>query len=633
MNIKIENNNLIISGEEFNRTLNLKHALKVSLFDRVLDRKTIANEFVISQIFPAGPNVRIHLSNDEYGLIIPVILKVENNILKVKIRLGEAVEQAALQFRLMGICLLPELMESKVGDEGHFIIPAYSGCLVQFKEHPPCIDRTRIYMEQAEWEKFSMMNCFASKVGGQGILSIVHQGDFNCHVTTEINNNGTNRIYPDFGTRFQPGDLLPQKELEVFYVFTQGASSEYPEMAKSYRNYLINYKGVSPLKDRLDSNPVLKYSVNALRVKILMAVKTPISPDGQSDVQVYTTFKETEKIIDSMKAAGIDHAVITLVGWNLAGHDGAYPTKLPIEPLLGSIDDLTKLIKKAEKVGYQLVPHDNVTDAYLTAPDFDSSYITQTPDGSLRSSGIWAGGQAFKICPTVYLERYGYNFSKILELGFFGHYYMDAQSTVLWRCHSQSHPADEEQYAISLAKMTSIPRKMYGAVAVETPSAFSLPFIDEGARISHLITGYHDSWEYPETLKAITERGIPFYQIAVHGLITYQDRFVHHYRNLPGGVVKGLSAEIAFGARPSMEISYRKNNTGDYYQDSINEIKEAYNLAFKEMSGCTVEFIDEFIENQSGIYEVKYSNGISCKVNISCCKQGNLHDYIDLKKS
>ena len=50
-----------------------------------------------------------------------------------------------------------------------------------------------------------------------------------------------------------------------------------------------------------------------------------------------------ERLVRRMQAAGLRKAVITLVGWNLGGHDGAYPQRFPVEPALGGEAGLRKL--------------------------------------------------------------------------------------------------------------------------------------------------------------------------------------------------------------------------------------------------------------------------------------------------
>lgn len=595
--------------------IDLTRALRVRMRDKGECREYFVSEFEVGNVYPCGECLRMHLRNFKEGLIIPLVFKGEDAALRVTIPVGEIVEQFGISRKILEIGLLPELLTSKVDDDGHFMLPTFSGTLVKFKGPAPTVNRDRLYMEQEEWEKYTLLNCFAMRKGASGALGIVTKGDFHCWATTELNQSGVNRIYASFGVRHHEGELRAQAVKEVLYCFFKGKEADYPGMAKRYRQYLIRERGVSPLKTRLADNPTLAYSVDAMRVKIFMGMKHPFVVDGSSPMETYATFDQAGKILDKMKASGIDRAIVTLVGWNLGGHDGAYPTRFPVEPALGGEAGLRRLIKKALSMGYQIVPHDNVTDIYRAAPDFDYEFTARTEYGEALAAGLWGGGQGFKVCPAVYLDRYGYDFTRIKNLGFSGHYYMDAQATVMWRCHDRRHPADEEQFAKSLAAMTQLPREMYGAVSVECGPAFALPFIDEAATIHNAIAYPAALGNCPENFRRIVERCVPFYQVAVHGLVTYQGGWVHGYRGRPGGVARGLLQELAFGARPSMEVSYVRSPNGDLYTDSIRDVKDAYKRSFVKLKGLHVETVEEFEEIAPEAYRTIYSNGVEVAVN------------------
>ncbi|MCK5844441.1 MAG: hypothetical protein KAG97_07015, partial [Victivallales bacterium] len=327
--------------------IDLSKSLIVKLWNKVETRDVFLEEFTVGNVLPIGDGFRVNMTRLDFGLVIPMEFKSNGDSLRVAILAGEIVEQFGIKQKIMEIALLPELMTSTVGYPGWFMIPAFSGCLVDFEERHPTTDRTRLYMEQGEWEKFALMNCFAAKTADFGILAIVAKGDFNCWVTTELSHDGMNKIHSTFEIRRSPGDLLKQCRKEVVYHFSKGEMAEYPEMAKRYREYLVNERGVSPLKERINDNPTLAYSVDAMRVKIFLGCKAPFAVDGSAPMQTYATFAEAEEILDAMLAAGIERAVITLVGWNLGGHDGAYPTRFPVEPALGGEEGLRKLIAKA----------------------------------------------------------------------------------------------------------------------------------------------------------------------------------------------------------------------------------------------------------------------------------------------
>ena len=284
-----------------------------------------------------------------------------------------------------------------------------------------------------------------------------------------------------------------------------------------------------------------------------------------------------------------------------------------MEPAIGGEKGLRKLIAYAGKLGYQIVPHDNVTDIYRGSPDFDYEYVARNEGGEPLAAGVWGGGQSYKACPRVFLERYGYEFERIRNLGFAGHYYMDAQSTVMWRCHAGRHPADEREFALALSAITTVPRMLYGAVSAEGAAAYILPFIDEVSRLHTPLTAPEMLKKCPPALRSLNPRPVPFYHIALHGLLLYQDHWVHGYRNLK----RGQLYELVLGARPSMEISYRTDggNGGDY-RKCIEMLKESCRWCCHELK-VQCELVTSFSEPEDGFYEIVYANGTGIRVNLT----------------
>ena len=612
--ISLDDNQIAIKTATRDIRIDIANLLCARMFNCSERREYGSCAFEVRGVFPLVAGLRLLMINDAEGLVIPVMLRGDDDGFRVVIQAAQIVETKGMNRKLMALDVLPDLMNSRVGDDGFFLLPCLSGTLVRFKDYPPSVNRDRIYMDQSEWEKINLMNCFAGKQGDEGILGIVHRGDFFCHVVTELNQDGINRIYPSLGLRHTEGEVISGQDKEVIYRFATGDSAEYPGLARIYRDYLVRERDVSPLKQRVADNPVLDYSVTAMRVKIFMGSK-PSVIDGNAPVRVDTTFAQAESILDAMKEAGIDRAVITLVGWNLGGHDGAYPTRFPVEPALGGEEGLRTLIAKALAMGYQIVTHDNYTDVYRSGRDFDYEYIARTPEGRPRVVGIWGGGQSFKACPVVYPERYGADFARVRDLGFCGHTYIDAQSTVLWTCHDPRHPAEEERFCLAQSAMIQWHRAMYGAVATEMAPAYSLPFIDEVATIHSSNNGGFMFKRLPASFTGIIDRVVPFYHLAVHGLVTYQESWVHAYRKEEGGPWRGLLRALAVGARPSMEVSWAGGGNGDAYRDSIRDVLPAYKIAFEELADIHVEPIVGFEELAEHARRVTYANGKSVEVN------------------
>lgn len=615
--VSISDQSLVIQTPTREVTIDLAHALCPRMYTRPETRAySCESSFTVSRVYPLGEGFRVVLRNETEGLLIPVVVKPEDGGFRLIIEAGKIVEQYGINRKLMELDVLPDLLTSKVGDNGFFLMPCFSGALVRFRERTPMVNRDRIYMDQEHWEKLNMFNAYAMKRGDSGVLAIVNQGDFFCYVTTEVNQQGTNRIYASLGLRHNPAETIKAEDKEIIFRFLEGDEAEYPGMAMAFRDYLVAERGVSPLKPRLADNPVLAYSVGAMRVKVFHGVKQqPFAADGRSPVDIHTTCEEAGLILDAMKAAGIHKAIITLVGWNLGGHDGAYPTRFPVEPGIGGEDALRELIRKALDMGYQIVPHDNWTDVYRGAPDYDADAVAKDEHGLLHIHGLWGGGQGLKSCPIAMMERYGHDFDRVRALGFSGHYYMDAQSTVLWTCHDPRHPADEQAFMTALAALTQVPRALYGAISCEFAPVHHLPYLDEVASVPTEVGAYSHMNSASDGLRDLIDEIVPFWPIAIHGLLRYGMGHVHCYRDRPGGAKKWLLYELAHGATPCMEVEYRPGGFGDVYTDSIADVRDAYRTAFEELPDIYVEMIEEFVSLAPEANRVTYSGGCTVSVN------------------
>lgn len=588
--------------------INAKQLLTADVFDLVQERPAVIRDFAIMQDYLTRKGRNLLLRSGEHGITIAVELMVTEDGFRMRIRPGSISEENP-RWRLMRLQFLPNLMDTAVNSEGHYLLPLWAGALVDFRERPHIKNADRVYLDQSEWEKFSGMNCCAQLIPEGGCFAIVEEGDFHCYVQSEFNDNGVNHLYMDLIYRKKKEDHLPMENYTVAYHFLEPGAN-YGDCAVIYRKYFEDM-GIGLLRERAVNNPVLAYSIDAMRVKIFMAHKEP-TPDGSAPVIVHADCKDCMTIMDAMKNAGIEKAVITLVGWNYGGHDGAYPRHFPIEPAIGGEEGLRELIAYAKKIGYQIVPHDNATDIYRSNEEF-SELVSRYADGTPVGGGMWSGGLAYKSCPLAMIRRSGREFERIKDLGFEGHYYLDAQPSALFRCDAPNHPADEKEFAMILAAISQIPRSLYGAISMEGVWPYTVRFTDETGSI-HCPEENSDYYDrLPEHTRQLEPYPVPMYAIALHGLILLQRVWVHHYEDAK----RGLLRELAFGFRPCMEVSLRNNggNGGDYL-DCIEKLKDMAALCFKDLKLQTVPF-RSFAEPVRGFYDAVYENGVRIKVNIS----------------
>ena len=106
---------------------------------------------------------------------------------------------------------------------------------------------------------------------------------------------------------------------------------------------------------------------------------------------------------------------------------------------------------------------------------------------------------------------------------------------------------------------------------------------------------------------------MPFYNLAVHGIITYQTEWGHGLRK--HGLIPGILQQFAEGARPSIEVSMRGLCNGDFYKDSIRDIGETYRLNFDLIPEIHEALIEKYVLLGEKAVRITYDNGVEITVN------------------
>lgn len=546
------------------------------------------------------------------GTMVPVEVRVDTRYLRVSILAGDIVEDNSSSWRLMRVAVASSLLDAQTDEAGSYLLPVFGGGLASFRKTGKLRTLDRIYMQQSEWEKFGFVNAFGAQFGKGAVLGIVHSGDFRAWIETTFNDApDRTRQRLVFGIRHAASDF-PEQEAKTVLFRELPDARDYTDMAFAFREYLLDERGLTPLRERMRGNAVLDYAVKAMRTKIFFGIKKPFVSDGIAPYNCCTTFAEAETMLLEMHRSGITKAIVTLVGWNTGGHDGAYPTHFPVNVEAGGEEALRHLIALAKELGYQIVPHDNSSSMYQCSPAFDRFYISKDENGETQNSGLWAGGLTYLTCPQVFMQRFGGEFHRIRDLGFEGSYYIDGLGTGLFRCSDPAHPANEKELALGQMRALGYVRMLYGSSSTENPAVYTLPYIDEAA---HIPCGNRCAFfrkRLPTEFNAICDRAVPFFHIAVHGIITYQSGWIHTYRD---DGLKGVLTLFVEGSRPSMEVSERALGCGDDFRASMKDILEPYKVAFEMIGDVHEAFFASYRECAPDAVRVRYDNGVEMDVN------------------
>ncbi|MDD2485342.1 MAG: DUF5696 domain-containing protein [bacterium] len=544
----------------------------------------------------------------ETGIIFHIEYTLSGNEVDIRIPTCK-IEETDPNFRLLSIVPLAMFGYTPTGQPGYMLLPNYSGVICRFDKNVTKRHGNLVYNHQSQWEDFAVMPVWGVVNDDSAFIGIVTGGEFDTEIIAELNQGvkRSNSVYPCFHYRYGKADKIDEVDRVARYCFLTGKDADYAGMARAYRDYLITNKNIRLLKDRLPNNPGLDYSVGAYDfIKVFCASKKP-SRDGRGELEIYTTFQEVERMLDSFKEVGIEKASIILVGWNSEGHDGKYPTRLPVEPCLGGEDGLRKLIEHAKSLNYQITLHDNYADAYEGAPDWKPDDISKDRDGWLIRGGVWAGGQSYIICPEEGLKFAQRDLPKIKELGINGFYYLDAMVQPPRICFDKkhSHAASRRAYAEGVRKIALVARNVFGSCAIENNMDFMSDVIDGVAQTQVATNQFMVDNEF---VRDYIDEHVPFYQIVYHGIIRYHlyDAGSAEY----GDQREGLLREIEYGALPRVALTYRQHQEfGDSYLERLSDMSKQYETLCKELGYLQLELIENHRKIADGVFETTYSDG------------------------
>lgn len=176
-----------------------------------------------------------------------------------------------------------------------------------------------------------------------------------------------------------------------------------------------------------------------------------------------------EEVFGTAKERGFDRVAVCNTGWNRLGFDAGYPTRLPVNPERGTNDDFRACADAAREMspGYFLNVHDNYIDTYQ-GEEYHDEEMLQKLRGNPTLAGVWRGGQAHTMCPTVGLKYARRDIPQIAEMSGPSCMYIDVSATwPLSICHSKEHPLTRRQFCETYRELFSFARDTVGALAVE----------------------------------------------------------------------------------------------------------------------------------------------------------------------
>ena len=502
---------------------------------------------------------------------------------------------------------LYDYFTAEAGDCGYFVLP--------FGTQDGVYRTNFIQRQDTEFVSlFSCMGCYGYYNGAVGILGVMEGMRYDYGLVAGVK-NGRYYAYP----RYLIERDRPYEDISIRFFTVPGG--DYSALGRTYREYQIKYRGCVPLAQRVGQDKRLKKSIDGVNVRVRQGWKPvpPLieeqTPGNEPDMHVACTFDRVYQLADEMKRQGVANAELCLVGWNYGGHDGRFPQLFPVDPRLGGEEKLRRLIQHTQEIGYSIVCHDDATAAYRIADCWDEEYIVKNKDGSLyKRPKLWAGGRPYKVCPRRQYERFDTeNIPKIRELGFEGIHYIDVMTILeLLKCYDPAHPLTRAESAEWYRKIMRLSRETFGGFSSEGSYDYAAAETDY-----IMYASFHlDNLGKPD----IADEHIPFWEIAYHGIISYNPgTFTLNY------VAKGEKNRLKFfeyGGRPLVVFyaNFASNShwmgledmlcdTDAQMRSSVLKVKKMAD-DYELLKPVRYAFMDSHEETAPGVFCTEYSNGI-----------------------
>lgn len=491
-------------------------------------------------------------------------------------------------------------LAGKEGDSGYVVLP--NNHIYYFKNHE----------DEVYQLKRNRMPVFGVKNDTKSFVAIVKSMNYDYH-TMAVRKDGKYYVYPRF---ILDGDDM-YEDIIIDYTYLDN-NCTYNEMAEVYRNYILDNKICRPLKERAEEREELKYAITAPLVRIrngwkpCPATVMEQTLENEPPMHVACDFDRVGDIVDEFKKQGVKSAEISLVGWNIRGHDGRWPDILPADYELGGNEKLKEVIKKAQDNGYNMTCHTNSTDAYSIASTWNEDDIMRNKDMSISKSDMgWSGGQMYNICPKPAYELAEKLLPSVRELGFKGIHYIDVMSSVQPRkCYHKNHALTKKDVISYYKKIADLSTQLFGGFSSEGPADYACPFMDYV-----LYAGCGDA------ATNLKDKSVPFWQLVYHGIILYNPLSDTMNYTIKSDEMKLKFVE--YGGRPSFyfhsrfvdESSGIKNwmglndlTTGDKMVESVAKIKEGCD-EYEKLSYLQTEFMIRHEEISDNVFCVTYSDG------------------------
>ncbi|HWT27798.1 MAG TPA: DUF5696 domain-containing protein, partial [Mobilitalea sp.] len=407
-------------------------------------------------------------------------------------------------------------------------------------------------------------------------------------------------------------EKLPDETLSQKYIFVD--KNDYSSMAISYREYLMK-KYPELTKLTTSDLPVAVELIGAIdRTKHVLGVPT-------RQPEALTTYKDAQNITSQLVKDGITDLNIKYNGWFNDGVLNDAPNKVKLISELGSKKDFKNMVKymKDNNVNlylqstFQFAYNNSMFDNFIAIRD-SAKFVNRKLVELYPYHPVWYGEDMNKASfylakPAYYIKNMDAYANGIADLGVKNIAFGDIGKD-LGADYDDKHTVTRET-ALNLQQkeLSKLSGDGYNMM-IESGNMYAVPYSDMIINLNLESKGYN-----------IIDEDIPFYEIALHGIIPYTGEAVNlaedYEKNLLKTAETGAGLYFIFMQQDNFAI--QGSNYTKYFSSQFGEwsdtTKELYDKMKKDFGNIYNQYIVNHQQLDKGVFMTEYEDGTKVIVN------------------
>lgn len=517
--------------------------------------------------------------------------------------------------------------------EGYLFVPDGPGGLIHFDKARPALsapydfpiyggDLAIPQLETPFLRNAIQYPVFGMSRGDAGFLAIIEEGQMKANIFAAPAGLNTEYHAVNASFRFrrsyrQPVGLtravtsyeesLMAEPIQIRYTLLGEDSAHYVGMARAYRHYLMDKYGLKPLQHEQEGLP--------LYIDMIMAASKP----GRfgSETVVMTSLEEAMDMAGVIRQEGVADLRIGLIGWYEGGYPGKLPKRFPVERQIGGKQGLSELARYGEESG---------VGWYLIEPFNEAAAQSGTGFSPRTDAARMLDGRVLQ-----FQQRRGYETSRVPE----PNYALSPAAAVSFFREAIAQHAQTGLSGIGLSGMEQVysdfnrngfydrrdTADVYRDIMEEAREAMDQLIMYGAPSFSIGAADHYHRFPVDSNYDFIVDEQVPFYPIALHGLVTYSAS----PGNERGDPEVEFLRAIEYGALPYFTVTHEntrlllETSFSSMYSTEFDALKERILQEYRDFEDALGSTWGSLIENHrklaEGVYETVYEDGRTVWVN------------------